>query len=80
MTHPLDGPSALGAALWYAEHWRALVAPADPIAKKPLIKTGKDHAERSSRDPDVIRAWPHWSRSDVRVAVVTGQRRVRARR
>jgi hypothetical protein len=72
MTHPVDGPSALEAALWYAQNWRALVAPADPLEKKPLIATGKDHAEHSSSDPAVIRSWSAWKRPGVRVAVITG--------
>jgi hypothetical protein len=72
-THPVDSSSALDAALWYAQAWGALVAPADPIKKKPLIKTGKDHAEHSSRDPDVIRSWRSlWGTAGVRVAVITG--------
>jgi hypothetical protein len=72
-THPVDGSSALDAALWYAQAWGALVAPADPIRKKPLIRTGKDHAEHSSRDPDVIRSWrSQWKTAGVRVAVITG--------
>lgn len=69
----LDNGPASEAAIWYATHWKALVAPADPERKKPLILTGKNHEEHSSREPRVIAAWPQWRQPLVRVAVVTGE-------
>jgi putative DNA primase/helicase len=68
----LDTGPAAAAAIWYATQWGVLVAPADPEIKKPLIKTGRNHEEHSSRAPDVIAAWTQWRQPGSRVAVVTG--------
>ncbi|MGE3458099.1 MAG: bifunctional DNA primase/polymerase [Kofleriaceae bacterium] len=50
--------SLLDAALGYADsHPQWPIIPVHPERKLPLIKTGRDHAEHCSTDPDVIREW-----------------------
>lgn len=70
--HYVNVGPVLDAAVWYATHWGALVVPADPILKKPMIRTGKSHSENSSAVPRVLRSWPQWSVPGVRIALVTG--------
>jgi hypothetical protein len=48
----------LDAALSYTEQspqWS--IFPVHPVTKKPLIKTGADHAEHASTDPEQIEQW-----------------------
>lgn len=53
-----DRRAFIDAALSYSEQspqWP--IFPVHPVKKTPLIKTGRDHAEHASTDPDVIRGW-----------------------
>lgn len=54
---PEPTTSYADAAITYATELGFAMFPANPKSKRPLIKTGRDHAEYASRDPDVIRAW-----------------------
>jgi hypothetical protein len=62
----------LDAALGYTEQSPQFkIFPIRPGDKRPLIETGKDHAEHASTDPDVIRHWfARWP--DCQIGCATG--------
>lgn len=65
-------PDMVHAALVYATHGGWPVFPANPRTKRPLIKTGRDHAEFATRDPRKIRAWFGGQYHDAAIAAPTG--------
>lgn len=59
----------LDAALLYA-HLGWPLFPAHPQTKRPLIKTGRDHAEHASRDADQLAEW--FDDGEAAIAMPTG--------
>ncbi|MDX2091220.1 MAG: bifunctional DNA primase/polymerase [Kofleriaceae bacterium] len=58
------------AAMLYARELGWPLFPAHPITKRPLIKTGRDHAEHASREPELLADW--FEAADVAIAMPTG--------
>lgn len=59
-------------AVAYAAELGWPVLPASPTSKRPLIKTGKDHAEHASTDPGLIRHWFTTQFPGAEIAIPTG--------
>lgn len=60
------------AAVLYATDLAFGIFPAHPKTKRPLIKTGIDHAEFASRDPATIRTWFNVDFPGAAIACATG--------